>query len=70
MRSEVANVTGIVKYIGKSVFRHQNWGGAGGGLRPPFPQYSAAYVLERRGRVFKLFLLSISSEFSKSFGPV
>ena len=67
MRSEVADVTGIVKYIGKTVFRHQNWGGR---LRIPLPPYSAAYVLERRERVFKLFLLSISREFSKSFGPV
>ena len=29
VRSEVADVTGIVKNIGKSVFRHQNvWGGS------------------------------------------
>ena len=56
MRSEVADVTGIVKYIGKTVFRHT------------FPLYSAAYVLERRERVFKLFPLSIARAFSKSFG--
>ena len=31
VRSEVADVTGIVKNIGKSVFRHQN---VGGGLCP------------------------------------
>ena len=46
-----AYVTGIVKYISKSVFRHQNlsapplfffWGG-GEGLRTPCPSYSAAY---------------------------
>ena len=50
---------------GKSVFRHQNWGE----LRPSLPPYSAAYVLERRERVFKLFPLSISREVSISFGP-
>ena len=66
MRSEVADVTRIVKYIGKSVFRHQNWGE----LRSPLPPYSAAYVLERRERVFKSFPLSISREVSISFGPV
>ena len=33
VRSKVADVTGIVKNIGKSVFRHQNVGG-GGGLCP------------------------------------
>ena len=32
MRSEVADVTGIFNYIGKSIFRHQNVGvGEGGG---------------------------------------
>ena len=36
MRSEVTDVTGIVKYISKSVFRHQNVRGeGGGGLCPP-----------------------------------
>ena len=35
MRSEVADVTGIVKNIGKSVFRHQNVGEGGGGALPP-----------------------------------
>ena len=58
VRSEVVDVTGIVKYIGKTGFRHT------------FPRYSVAYVLERGERVFKLFPLSISREFSKSFGPV
>ena len=37
-RSEVADVTGFVKYIRKRVFRHQNvgrgWGGGGGGYGP------------------------------------
>ena len=33
VRSEVADVTGIVKYIGKSVFRHQNVGGSSSLLR-------------------------------------
>ena len=33
VRSEVADVTGIVKNIGKSVFRHQDVGG-GGALGP------------------------------------
>ena len=37
VRSEVADVTGIVKYIGKTVFRHQNWGGGYGPLFPPTP---------------------------------
>ena len=42
VRSEVTDVTGIVKYISKSVFRHQNVGGSvppnfclGWELRPP-----------------------------------
>ena len=34
VRSEVADVTGIVKHIGKSVFRCQNVGGGGGGAAP------------------------------------
>ena len=58
VRSEVTDVTGIVKYIGKTAFRHT------------FSLYSVAYVPERRERVFKLFPISISREFSKSFGPV
>ena len=58
MRSEVTDVTGIVKYIGKTGFWHT------------FSLYSVAYVPERREKVFKLFALSISREFSKSFGPV
>ena len=36
VRSEVADVTGIVKNIGKSVFRHQNVGGGGGRPAPQF----------------------------------
>ena len=50
MRSEDADVTGIVKYIGKSVFWHQNmespkflFGVGGWGL---WPLCSAAYAVE------------------------
>ena len=35
MRSEVADVTGIVENINKSVFRHQTVGGGGRGALPP-----------------------------------
>ena len=46
-----AHVTGIVRYIGKSVFWHQNisaspnffFGGGGWWLRPPCPSFSDAY---------------------------
>ena len=49
VRSEVADVTGIVKYVRKRVFWHQHppqkklsWGG-GGATDPLAPLYSAAY---------------------------
>ena len=35
MRSEVADVTGIVENINKSVFRYQTVGGGGGGGSAP-----------------------------------
>ena len=60
MRSEVAYNKGIVKYILKGFFRHQNVGGGGGGSAPPtfcplFP-CSAAYVSGRYINVEKGFI--------------
>ena len=46
-RSEVADVTGFVKYNRKSVFRHQNVGGGGGGYGPLSSPCFAAYVLSQ-----------------------
>ena len=47
MRSEVADVTGIVKNIGKSVFRHQDVGGGGGGGGPHPPPPPPAPPLDQ-----------------------
>ena len=45
VRSEVADNTDIVKYIGKCVFRHQNVAGGGSYVVPlPPSPYSAAYA--------------------------
>ena len=53
MRSEVVDVTGIVKYIGKTGFRHT------------FPLYSVAYVLERGERVLNCSHFRFQGRFRK-----
>ena len=53
MRSEVADVTGILTYIGKSVFRHQNVGGENVGL------FSRLFTVKPLTSFIQLFSLKV-----------
>ena len=50
MHSEVADVTGNVKYIGKNIFGTKTW--------PPLP-YSATYVKKDNKFLFFFFAMSM-----------
>ena len=64
MRSEVAYNKGIVKYILKGFFRHQNVGGGGGALLPQLfapssPAPPPMFLAVKCGERFHLVVLSI-----------
>ena len=62
MRSKVAYVTGIVKYIFKRVFRHQNVGGGGGSpppLAPAPPAPPHTFPADKCGERFHLVVFYI-----------
>ena len=67
VRSEVADNTDIVKYIGKCVFRHQNVGGVARGTTVPLLRRLCRLTWENAGSFSRLFTVKPLTSFIQLF---